>query len=448
MRSFAMQQPCLRKMEREFLPSCWEDDERMNYLFSAFRENRQSNQNDWDTKMTFWTKCIEQYYKCSKTAVFQSDQISNNFQRNGVIPMGMETVMKEMLRTGKIIQKEDFERNVDGGWIGWGADVMVRRPARWAINSVLKGNQRIPQGTYIHKNVLEDMTERVLSRHYSSPSPDSITSHIQEQSDFESSIADICSDEETKSLIILELRRRKKVVVNTLMDGCKVVKFASSKTTAVDPLTETEIGVFRLQKTVASLSQQLERLTREVQNHQQQARLHIQKGLKTSAKNSLRKKKLTEQRLEKREGTLNILQELLEKIQSAKTDKMIIDAYKAGSSALKGTLKENNLTPEAVDDTLSEVQEVMEMCNEINDTLAQGNKDLDESMNLDLDLEESTLEAELDALMNPPADQNVEEEATTDKEKGKGDVLSDLPPVPNSLPKEEKELPQRELTAS
>lgn len=66
------------------------------------------------------------------------------------------------------------------------------------------------------------MAERVLSRHYSSPSPDNVTSHIQEQSDFESSIADICSDEETKTLIILELRRRKKVVVNTLDDGCKV----------------------------------------------------------------------------------------------------------------------------------------------------------------------------------------------------------------------------------
>lgn len=85
-------------MEREYLPPCWEDNVRMNYLFSAFRQNREANEQDWDAKMTFWTECIEQYCKDNKTATIDSDQIATKFERNGVMPMGMNKVLKEMYR--------------------------------------------------------------------------------------------------------------------------------------------------------------------------------------------------------------------------------------------------------------------------------------------------------------------------------------------------------------
>ncbi|PIK56578.1 putative charged multivesicular body protein 7 [Apostichopus japonicus] len=431
-------------MEREYLPPCWVDEDRINYLFSAFRKDRASNQQDWDTKLTFWVNCIEQYCKHCKTVVIDSSQISRQFERNGVVPMGMDTVLKEMYCSKKLVLQSDFVNSIEGSWLGWSANMFIGKPARWAYNSLVTGSEKIPSGSYIHQGVLEDMADKVLSRFCSPSSPsDCSINRVIEQNDFESSILDICGDDTTRHLVLLKLRKMKKVEVATLEDGCKVVKYASSKTATVIPLSETEIGIFRLQKTIAALEEQLTKLSTEITDHQQQARLHIRKGLKTSAKNSLRKKKLSEQKLEGTERTLNTLQNLLEKIQAANTDRMIIEAYKAGSSALRGSLKENNLTPETVGDALSEVQEVMEMCNEINDTIVQGNKGLDDTMNLDLDIDETTLEAELNALVNLPAVPDVvkQEREETD------DLLVDLPAVPTAKPEMSPE-PQKKMVTS
>ena len=40
------------------LPPEWEDDERMNFLFSDFKENRDVNTKDWDSKIDFWTSLM------------------------------------------------------------------------------------------------------------------------------------------------------------------------------------------------------------------------------------------------------------------------------------------------------------------------------------------------------------------------------------------------------
>lgn len=411
----------------------------MNYLFSAFRQNREANEQDWDAKMTFWTECIEQYCKDNKTATIDSDQIATKFERNGVMPMGMNKVLKEMYRSGKLVLQSDFERSVEGTWLSWGANLFIQKPAMYAYNSLLKGTEKIPSGSYIHQDIMEDMAEKVLSRYCSLPSPpDNSAACIIEQSTFESAISDICGDEPTRHLVLLKLKKMKKVEAKILDDGCKVIKFASSKTVTVTTITETEIGVFRLQKTISALEEQLRILSIVIKEHHQQARDHVRQRLKTSAKNSLRKKKMSEQKLERTESTLNTLQELMEKIQSAKTDRMIIDAYRAGSSALKGTLKENNLTPETVDETISEVQEVMEMCNEINDTLVQGNKDIDDTINLDLDIDEETLEAELNALVTPQTNRQMDTTSSIQERKEpdveENDFVANLPTVPATNP--------------
>lgn len=66
--------------------------------------------------------------------------------------------------------------------------------------------------------------------------------------------------------------------------------------------------------------------------------------------------------------------------------------------------------------------QVMEMCNEINDTLVQGNKDIDDTINLDLDIDEETLEAELNALVTPQTNRQMDTTSSIQERKEPGRI--------------------------
>jgi len=97
--------------------------------------------------------------------------------------------------------------------------------------------------------------------------------------------------------------------------------------------------------------------------------------------------------LEKREGSARTLEEILDKIDEARTNKDILDAYKAGTAAIRRVTQHMGLTPEAVDDAMIQLSEVMADQNEIDLAFRQGADDIVGP----LDTED--LNTELDALM-------------------------------------------------
>lgn len=87
----------VQKREAWFPPD-WEDDERMAFLFSAFKENRDVDCTDWDGKIDFWSPLIVDHCRrCGSVCVSLQD-LNESFRRKGIVPLGLSTVLQSMIR--------------------------------------------------------------------------------------------------------------------------------------------------------------------------------------------------------------------------------------------------------------------------------------------------------------------------------------------------------------
>lgn len=80
------------------LPPEWEDDERMNFMFSEFKENRDVNVTDWDSKMDFWTALIMRSCRQRGSVCINLKDLNETFRREDRSPLGLPTVIQSMAR--------------------------------------------------------------------------------------------------------------------------------------------------------------------------------------------------------------------------------------------------------------------------------------------------------------------------------------------------------------
>ena len=90
----------------------------------------------------------------------------------------------------------------------------------------------------------------------------------------------------------------------------------------------------------------------------EEIRRYLKVGNRPAAMKLLRKKKMLERELEKKEGTIDHLTHVLTQIEQTDCSSLVINAYSSGVQAHKELLKKNGLTPDAVEDMLDEVHDV------------------------------------------------------------------------------------------
>lgn len=76
----------------------WDDDERMEYMFSDFKENRDVNSTDWDSKMDFWTVLVVKNCRHRGTVCVSLQELNKTFKRKEKSPLGLPTVIQSMAR--------------------------------------------------------------------------------------------------------------------------------------------------------------------------------------------------------------------------------------------------------------------------------------------------------------------------------------------------------------
>lgn len=82
-----------------FLPPEWEEDEeRMSFLFSAFKRSREVNSTDWDSKMGFWAPLVLSHSRRQGVVRLRLRDLQEAFQRKGSVPLGLATVLQDLLR--------------------------------------------------------------------------------------------------------------------------------------------------------------------------------------------------------------------------------------------------------------------------------------------------------------------------------------------------------------
>jgi len=141
----------------------------------------------------------------------------------------------------------------------------------------------------------------------------------------------------------------------------------------------------------------------------------------------LRKKKYQEQVLSRADGQLENLERMVHDLEFAQVEMKVVDGLKIGNTALKQL--HSLLSIDEIEKVMDETQEGIEKQREIDEVLSS-------TLATQEEIDESEIEAELDALME--ADINEE-----DPERKKVDFLRPfksvvLPNVPKDLPEEEK----------
>ncbi|XP_076021309.1 charged multivesicular body protein 7 [Genypterus blacodes] len=411
------------------LPSEWEDDERMNFMFSDFKENRDVNTMDWDSKMGFWTPLILQSCRDRGTVCFSLRDLTAVFQRKGSVPLGLSTVIQGMIRCGAVQRESEFAANVDCGWLSWGVGLLLVKPLRWTFSTLL-GSSRVPleESFVIVERVKEKAAELLEAYRRSEFASRSVLS-FQELATL---LSHVCADESSLCMALLQLQREKQVTVS-LHDGEKIVKFCQPGHDRVSPISDVDIGIYQLQRSEKLLEERVEALGQEADRCKEEARVLLRDKKKSQALRCLRGSKRVEKRADKLFDHLESIRGILDRIAQSQTDKTVVQAYQAGVSALRVSLKD--VTVERAESLVDQIQELCDTQDEVNQTLAGGlpgaDVDVDE---LEEELKSLLEESKPDSVLDLPRVPTKPVSPAREPSLAGGDVLSWLPPVPQSFP--------------
>ncbi|NWT76231.1 CHMP7 protein, partial [Prunella himalayana] len=388
------------------LPPEWEtDDERMAFLFSAFKQSREVNSTEWDSKMAFWVGLVLARGRRRGAVRTCLRELQNGFERRGSVPLGLGTVLRELLRRGKLQRESDFMASVDSSWISWGVGVFILKPLKWTLSSVL-GDSKIPEEeeVLIYVELLQEKAEEVYRLYQSS----ALSSHpVVALSELRSLCAGLCPDERTFYLLLLQLQKEKRVTILE-QNGEKIVKFARGLHAKVSPMNDVDIGVYQLMQSEQLLSQKVESLSQEAEKCKEDARSACRAGKKQLALRCLKSKRRTERRIEELHSKLDAVQGILDRIYASQTDQMVFNAYQAGVGALKLSMKD--VTVERAENLVDQIQELCDTQDEVAQTLAgvgiNGLAEMD-SEELEKELDSLLQDSSKDSLDLPPAPQKV-----------------------------------------
>lgn len=422
----------------------------MNFLFSAFPAVRSVNPHHWDSKMFFWTKLITDMCTHSDHSYMTWDNILSKLARGGRTPLGLQTVFKEMTERGEIIATATYLRDIQANetWVGWGFNWCVKKPVTWVADKVLSPiktrqiSKDMKNGRFIVLTALQKKCSLITEKFHEFYSSEGLANGLGSDLSALSMISysklreitsDILKDQDSLDLVLATLRKNKVIEVCTIGDSGlddsnggtdhpikeKYIKFARCTENKVSPVSEADVGIVQLHRTLEYLEKCNQASFKEMEECKEKARLYIKSKRQILAKSMLRKRKRLEISLIKRQQTSINIEQLLESLNQCKTDKMILDTYRSGVAAYKDISRSNNMSAESVQETMDDVASVLDEHSDIQSALSS-------SISPDADSDMSLLEAEFDALMKVDGDDHKDDKMFSE---------INLPSVPDHTPK-------------
>nr|XP_031849073.1 charged multivesicular body protein 7 [Nomia melanderi] len=366
------------------MPKCWNEEDRMNALFSPFR-SRSANPLDWSSKYKFWQNLIYEWLDHTMQISFSISDLNIAFKRKGCTPHCLVTVVEELLRNNEIITEAEFLKEPCDSWTAWSIDIFVKRPLVWSFSKVKSYvvNNEIDKDTrYIHLKIVKNLGETVFSlletkrEHILVPFTEIVKSC---KSEINQNISD-----NTVMLVLIWLRREKRVTFTNSTDKHELlIKIPVHPS---DNVTEIEEGLYKLLKQENELVREIELLEEGKINIINEAKSYLNKGLRQVAKTHLRKKLELENTIVKRSQTLENIRILILRIQDTHTNTAVLSAYKTGSDVLK-KLNESGLSESNVRDIMDDLSEALEEQKEVQSMLSETFKD-DSYTDLEQELDE------------------------------------------------------------
>ncbi|KAJ3044088.1 hypothetical protein HDV00_003192 [Rhizophlyctis rosea] len=320
----------------------WANDARMSSLFAAFPSDPSSNPAGYNDRLRFWESLLTM--TCGKgllgsEVLASSDESSPLHGVYAVVPL----------------VRESGDRLL----------ALIRQQAHYQTDYILS-------------------KEQLYEQYSKTAAPEGSTSPL--------SPLDL-------DILLRYLAKRLDIVVSAHADDetLEIVKVRSTKQSQSQSLviTQTDRGIVTIKITAQRLNAQVEQLETKITELTRQAQERIRHKQKERALYSIRQKKTISEVLKKRLGSLETIEAILHKIQSAETDAEIFSAYNVGADTLKNVLATSGLTVQVVEDTMDKLQDALADQKEIDDAMVAGH----EAMAATSGVDDSELEQELDALL-------------------------------------------------
>ncbi|XP_014282985.1 charged multivesicular body protein 7 [Halyomorpha halys] len=348
------------------IPSCWEDDKRMTALYAPFRI-REANPVDYDSKMKFWESNIENWCLEKNNCKFSVKMLQKEFKRKERVPLCLNTVIENLERIGHIKLKDDiYKMNPEESWTEWAVKCFVKTPVVWSFAKLKTAlmERDIDDLEYVYINYLKKRSEEIVLR------MENKNNNLYNTVEFQKLLTseEIEIDLETFDILVLWMQINKIILVHKL-ENDTLFKFIDGKKNT--SITDVDVSIYMLEKNKLSIEKAIEALEREKEELIETAKNFLRKGMRDTAKSYLRRKKALEKTLEKRINTSENIEILLSRIHEVSSDSKVLETYKIGLNALKATFKENGLSEDDVTNTISEIQEINEMHEEIQTALSE-----------------------------------------------------------------------------
>lgn len=161
-------------------------------------------------------------------------------------------------------------------------------------------------------------------------------------------------------------------------------------------------AIIELREHINLLNKKQTHLQSQILQNENDAKKFLLQNNKTLAKNSLKRKKVYEQQLDKLQGQIDSLEQQLFSIESANLNLETMRAMKQGARAMKSI--HNGIDIDKVDETMDEIREQVELSEEISDAIS---KPLYTAGSLANEVDEDELDEELELLQQEQINSNI-----------------------------------------
>ena len=434
------------------LPEEWNNDERMNALFSQFR-NRDINPLHYDGKLNFWTKTINQFAHDFELMKINQKSLEDNFIRKGVKPKCLNLVLESLQKENKILTRNDFikQQQQQKGWVSYAFDKLVWSPLTWTTKYLYNtASQQIASKTtqpannwvqlnssltieneslndssnvnYIFVDIINKKSNDIhdyLINKITYPELDCVIDYENFQKTCSNEF-NIKNDDDVELILINLIGKKSVIVSDTLIKDRKLIKFSQKLVNNSNlKISELETSYYVLKLSEAKLDKQINLLNTDIENSNKEIKLLLKQKLQQHALKLLKKRKNLERQLDLKHQQIDNLHAIMFNMQQADTSKQTIEAFSKSAETMKNINKEFDL--DKIDELMFDIQDNLKISSEIENTLSK-------SVIANNDVDEEELEEELNELIKQKStniDDKKMSNVTID------DLLNDLPNIPD-----------------
>ncbi|KER21669.1 hypothetical protein T265_10058 [Opisthorchis viverrini] len=400
-------------------PDIWEDDDAMFSLMQPIKRPKHVDPETYNRKVDFWSALVLRYTKEQRVLLVSIRALQSVFSRDFVeegitlSPACLDAVFDKLQAAG---QAKPYTEDVSLVYsiLKTGINYMLKIPASLAMQYAFgqslgtDASKVDVDDLFVFEQLAQELIGDFISYFNKTRCHKRLTLRLPayEYDEFESALAEFFSHEASRDFVRkYSMNSMNLVKVDRVCDASnswesKIVWVSETlqATVPYDPKNKTALAVLT---GLAHLKSIIRRHEVEEQTllHEIEVRRNVLKKLVAEkklreAKNLLRRTKVLEQNLEKKQCQLHNLEAMQLELESASDNQQVIHVLKDSGRALQ-QLTGGDKGLAAVEDAMSEVAESVQESNELSDVIASFGR------NTLPVVDDDNLEQELRSLMNP-----------------------------------------------